>query len=69
MAEIHDRDRRRAGQMAEEFGRMFPAHGAEVWLYGDATGKKNRGQTGRSNSHVLMKAEGPRQLGIRMHVP
>ena len=55
-------------QMAEEFGRMFPAHGAEVWLYGDATGK-NRGQTGRSNYTLLMEGLKGRQLGIRMHVP
>lgn len=55
-------------QMAEEFRRMFPAHGAEVWLYGDATGK-NRGQTGRTNYALLFEGLRGSNLGVKMFVP
>jgi len=55
-------------QMAEEFRRVFPAHGAEVHLYGDATGK-HRGQTGRTNYTLLMDGLKGAQLGIKMFVP
>lgn len=55
-------------QMAEEFRRLFPAHGAEVWMYGDATGK-NRGQTGRSNYALLMEGMRGAATKIRMFLP
>jgi phage terminase large subunit-like protein len=55
-------------QMAEEFRRLFPAHGAEVWIYGDATGK-NRGQTGRSNYTLLLEGLRGANLATRLFVP
>lgn len=55
-------------QMAEEFRRQHPAHGAEVWLYGDSTGK-NRGQTGRTNYALLMEGLRGSNLGVKMYVP
>lgn len=55
-------------QMAEEFRRVFPAHGAEVWIYGDATGKA-RGQTGRSNYTLLSEGLRGSNLAIRMFLP
>jgi phage terminase large subunit-like protein len=55
-------------QMAEEFRRIFPAHGAEVWIYGDATGK-NRGQTGRSNYTLLFDGLRGSPFATRMFVP
>lgn len=55
-------------QMAEEFRRVFPAHGAEVWMYGDSTGN-NRGQTGRSNYALLYEGLRGAPLAMRTFVP
>jgi len=55
-------------QMAEEFRRLFPAHGAEVWIYGDATGKA-RGQTGRSNYALLMEGLRGAKHSVKLYVP
>jgi len=55
-------------QLAEEFRRRFPSHSAEVWLYGDATGK-SRGQTGRSNYALIMEALRGASLSVRMFIP
>ena len=55
-------------QCAEEFRRLFPAHGAEVWVYGDATGK-NRGQTGRSNYALLSEGLRGSNLRTRFFLP
>jgi len=41
--------------LAEEFRRRFPSHNAELWIHGDATGRRRHEQSGRSNYTVLLE--------------
>jgi len=53
---------------AREFRRKFPTHSAEVWIYGDATGK-NRGQTAKSSYTLLMEEMRGYPVEVRLRVP
>lgn len=39
--------------MVHEFRTRYPAHQAELWVYGDATGRKPEGQTATSSFHLI----------------
>lgn len=55
--------------MVQLFYEMLPRHGAEIWVYGDATSKGRSRQTGQSDYALI--AQGMRQYGapMRMKVP
>lgn len=42
--------------MAQEFRQRYPHHGAEVRIYGDATGKARSPQSGKSHYYLLAEA-------------
>jgi hypothetical protein len=39
--------------MCNEFRSRYPAHQAELWIHGDATGRRKEGQTGMSSFHLI----------------
>jgi hypothetical protein len=39
--------------MSYEFRARYPHHAAELWIYGDTTGRKAENQTGESNYHLI----------------
>jgi phage terminase large subunit-like protein len=41
--------------MTYEFRSRFPSHQAELWIYGDATGRRKEGQTGMSSFHLIQQ--------------
>lgn len=41
--------------MCAEFRNRYPAHAAELWLYGDATGRRHEAQTGESSFHLILQ--------------
>jgi phage terminase large subunit-like protein len=54
--------------MAEWFKECFPSHGAELWIFGDATGK-SRGQTGKSDYQLIMNVLRDYPVPVRRRVP
>jgi phage terminase large subunit-like protein len=40
--------------LCEKFYMMFPNHDGEVWIYGDATGNKRTGQTGKTDYWTIL---------------
>lgn len=56
-------------EMCDAFVDAFPEHGAEVWLYGDATGKGRTGQTGKSDYWTILNQMKQYGSPIRMMVP
>ncbi|KKL81052.1 hypothetical protein LCGC14_1998640, partial [marine sediment metagenome] len=53
---------------AKEFRRRYPTHSAEIWIYGDATGKR-RGQTAKSNYTLVMETMRGYPVEVRQKVP
>lgn len=41
--------------MTYEFRTRVPAHGAELWIYGDATGRRRDGQTGEASFYLIQE--------------
>lgn len=41
--------------MTHEFRTRYPYHDAELWIYGDATGRRREGQTGTSSFHLIQQ--------------
>ena len=56
-------------EMCDLFYDAVPSHGAEIWLYGDATGKGRTGQTGKSDYWTIMNHMKQYGSPIRMRVP
>lgn len=56
-------------EMCEMFKQAFPNHEAEVWLYGDATGERRTGQTGKSDYYTVLQEMRSFNLPIKMRVP
>jgi len=56
-------------EMCSLFCDLFPRHGAEIWLYGDSTGKGRTGQTGRSDYWMILNEMKQYGAPIRMRVP
>jgi phage terminase large subunit-like protein len=56
-------------EMCSMFYERIPEHGAEIWLYGDATGEKRVSQTGKSDYWTVMNEMKQYGVPIRMRVP
>lgn len=55
--------------MCYEFRGRFPAHTAELWIYGDATGRRPETQTGESNFHLMQQYLAGYPAPIRFQLP
>ena len=49
------KERSDIASMAFEFRSRFPAHGAELWIYGDATGRRRSPDTGEASFYLLQE--------------
>jgi len=56
-------------EMCDMFKQHFPTHEAEIWLYGDASGEKRTGQTGKSDYFIVMQEMRSFNVPIKMKVP
>ncbi len=56
-------------EMVDEFKSVFPTHGAEVWVYGDATGKFRNEQTRKSNFNLILRAMENYPVPVRLKLP
>jgi phage terminase large subunit-like protein len=56
-------------EMCQMFYDAFPRHGAEIWLYGDSTGKGRTGQTGQSDYWLIMNEMKQYGSPIQLRVP
>ncbi len=41
--------------MTNEFRLRYPRHGGELWIYGDATGRRREGQTGEASFYLIQE--------------
>ena len=55
--------------MCALFSDSFPGHRAEVWLYGDASGNKRAGQTGKSDYYAVMAEMRRFRVPIKLRIP
>lgn len=55
--------------MTYEFRARFPAHGAELWIYGDATGRRRDGQTGEASFYLIQEYLQNYPCPIRFIIP
>ncbi|MGH8897509.1 MAG: terminase large subunit domain-containing protein [Egibacteraceae bacterium] len=55
--------------MAYEFRSRFPAHSAELWVYGDATGRRRDGQTGEASFYLVQEYLQNYPCPIRFIIP
>ena len=55
--------------MCSLFSDHFPGHRAEVWLYGDASGNKRTGQTGKSDYYAVMAEMRRFRVPIKLRIP
>lgn len=55
--------------MCEAFKNRYPSHGAEIWVYGDATGKHRSTQTNMSNYTIILNHMRDYGGNIRLKVP
>lgn len=53
----------------EEFRNQFPAHGGELQIYGDASGKNKSGQTARTDYQLIVEALRGYQAPVRLMIP
>ena len=51
------------------FRTAYPRHNAEIWIYGDATGRNRSGQTGRSYYQLLLNGMRNYPVPVRLKVP
>jgi phage terminase large subunit-like protein len=56
-------------EMCDWFRNEIPSHSAEIWIYGDATGRSRSGQTGQSDYQLIMNAMRSYNVPVRMKVP
>lgn len=56
-------------EMAQWFQELYPTHKAEVWVYGDATGKARDAQTGKSDYALIMNVLRHYPVPVRLRVP
>lgn len=54
--------------MCQLFYDKFPRHESEIWLYGDSTGNKRTGQTGKSDYYLILN-EMKRYGRVKLRVP
>jgi hypothetical protein len=55
--------------MVEWFRDLYPNHGAEIWIYGDATGSGRSGQTGMSCYQLIMGGMRGYPSPVRLKIP
>lgn len=55
--------------MVHEFRLRYPTHGAELWIYGDATGRRRSTQTGESDFHTIMAHLQGYPVPVRVFLP
>jgi hypothetical protein len=55
--------------MCNEFRSRYPAHQAEVWIHGDATGRRREGQTGMSSFHLMTQYLSGYPAPLRFNLP
>ncbi len=55
--------------MVEEFRRHYPRHGAEIWIYGDATGNHRSHQTKSSDYRLILNHMRNYGVPIKIKVP
>jgi phage terminase large subunit-like protein len=55
--------------MADHFRELYPTHGAEVWVFGDATGKGRDAQTGKSDYQLILNTLRGYPVPLRLKVP
>jgi len=55
-------------EICDYFRSVYPTHSAEVWIYGDATGKA-RGQTGKSDYQLILNSLRNYNVPLRLKVP
>jgi hypothetical protein len=55
--------------LVDAFRAEFPTHGAEVWVYGDATGRGRNAQTGQSDYNMLLALMRTYPVPVRLKVP
>lgn len=55
--------------MCEMFYANFPNHEAEIWVYGDASGKKRTGQTGKTDYFLVLNHMKSYGVPVRLRVP
>ena len=55
--------------LVDAFRAEFPTHGAELWIYGDATGRRRTSQTGQSDYHLLLSHLRSYPVPTRLKVP
>jgi phage terminase large subunit-like protein len=55
--------------MVELFKSRYPRHGAEIWIYGDATGRNRSGQTGSSYYRLILNGMRGYPVPVRLKVP
>lgn len=53
----------------DRFQQEVPGHQAEVWIYGDATGKGRNPQTGKSDYYILQSGLRQYNAPVRLKVP
>lgn len=56
-------------EMVDLFRDRYPAHNGEIWLFGDATGKRRTSQTGQTDYWVILQEMRTYGSPIRMRVP
>jgi phage terminase large subunit-like protein len=55
--------------MCHEFRNKYPAHAAELHIYGDSTGRRRHEQTGESNFHLIQQYLSGYPVPIRYYLP
>lgn len=55
--------------MVQLFHEILPTHGAELWIYGDATSRSRSRQTGQSDYQLIMNMMRSYGVPIRLKVP
>lgn len=71
MFNLHDEiilDEGNIAEMVDEFVRRYPRHGAEILLYGDATGKHRSHQSNRSSYQLILNQMKTYRAPVRMKV-
>ena len=56
-------------EMCDMFRERFPHHMSEIWLYGDASGNKRTGQTGKSDYYIIMQEMRSHRSPLKMKIP
>ena len=56
-------------EMVQMFVDAFPQHYGEIWVYGDATGKKRNAQTGTSDYYMIQNAMRSYGAPLRLKIP